>query len=101
MSALGAIVMYIVSMLSLLRLRKIAPQLRRPFAAPLYPYTPLTALALSALSLGVIVYFNPWISATFAAGFSIAWWYYRHTAGQRAAAAPDALLQAGAQNSEN
>jgi ethanolamine permease len=101
MSALGAIVMYIVSMLSLLRLRKTAPQLPRPFAVPLYPFTPLTALLLSALSLGVIVYFNPLISAVFAAGFIMAWCYYRVTAGQRAAAAPDASLQDGAQNSEN
>jgi len=94
MSALGAIVMYIVSMASLFRLRKIEPGLPRPFAAPLYPVTPLAALLLSVLSLGVIVYFNPLISAIFAAGFAGAWCYYRVTAAQRAAAAPDALLQA-------
>jgi len=93
MSALGAIVMYIVSMLSLFRLRKSAPQLSRPFAVPLYPVTPAVALLLSVLSLGVIVYFNPLISAIFAAGFAIAWGYYRMTANQRAAAAPDELLQ--------
>ena len=94
MSALGAIVMYVVSMLSLFRLRKIEPGLPRPFGAPLYPVTPLVALLLSVLSLGVIVYFNPLISAIFAAGFAGAWCYYRVTAAQRTAAAPDALLQA-------
>ena len=94
MAALGAIIMYIVSMLSLFRLRKIAPQLARPFAAPLYPLTPLVALALSVLSLGVIVYFNLPIAAVFAAGLGLACWYYRVTGAQRAAAAPDAMLQA-------
>jgi ethanolamine permease len=94
MSALGAIVMYIVSMASLFRLRKIEPGLPRPFAAPLYPVTPLVALLLSVLSLGVIVYFNPLISAIFATGFAGAWCYYRVTTAQRAVAAPDALLQA-------
>jgi len=81
-------------MLSLFRLRKIEPGLPRPFAAPLYPVTPLVALLLSVLSLGVIVYFNPLISAIFATGFAGAWCYYRVTASQRTAAAPDALLQA-------
>jgi ethanolamine permease len=93
MSALGAIVMYIISMLSLFRLRRIAPELARPFAAPLYPLTPLVALALSVLSLGVIVYFNVLITGVFACGLGFACWYYRVTGAQRAAAAPDALLQ--------
>jgi ethanolamine permease len=92
MSALGAIVMYIVSMLSLFRLRRIAPQLARPFAAPLYPLTPLVALLLSGLSLAVIVYFNALIAVVFASGLAGATWYYRVTAAQRAAATPDALL---------
>jgi amino acid transporter len=35
LSAFGAIVMYIASMLSLFRLRRCEPDLERPFAAPL------------------------------------------------------------------
>ncbi len=93
MAALGAIVMYIVSMLSLFRLRKIAPQLARPFAVPLYPLTPMVALVLSVVSLGVIVYFNLLIATVFAAGLGLACCYYRVTGAQRAAAAPDAMLQ--------
>jgi len=48
----------------------IEPGLPRPFAAPFYPVTPLAALLLSVLSLGVIVYFNLLISVIFAAGFA-------------------------------
>ncbi|HEV7392037.1 MAG TPA: ethanolamine permease, partial [Burkholderiales bacterium] len=65
LSALGAITMYICSLLALFRLRRSEPNLERPFRAPLFPVVPLIALALSVLSLGVIVYFNPGVTALF------------------------------------
>jgi ethanolamine permease len=86
LSALGAIAMYISSLLALFRLRKTEPLLERPFRAPLYPALPLLAFALSVLSLGVIVYFNPGLTALFVAGFAVAAVYYRVTGGQRDAA---------------
>jgi ethanolamine permease len=67
MSALGAIVMYIVSLLSLVRLRRREPGLVRPFRVPLYPLFPLVALAIAAVSLVAIVYYNPAVAALFAA----------------------------------
>jgi ethanolamine permease len=66
MSALGAIVMYVTSMLSLMRLRRREPQLERPFRAPLYPFFPLTALTIASVSLIAIVYFNPVVAGLFA-----------------------------------
>jgi ethanolamine permease len=87
LSALGAIVMYICSLLALFRLRRAEPNLDRPFRAPLYPVLPLVALALSLLSLGVIVYFNPGVSAVFLGGFALAVIYFKATAAQRALAA--------------
>ena len=66
MSALGAVVMYIISMLSLFRLRTREPHLERPFVAPLYPYVPFVALLLSLVCLVAIVYYNPWLSLLFA-----------------------------------
>lgn len=67
MSALGAIVMYIISLLSLVRLRHREPQLVRPFRVPLYPLFPLIALTIAAVSLVAIVYYNPAVAALFAA----------------------------------
>jgi ethanolamine permease len=67
MSALGAIVMYIISLLSLVRLRRREPQLVRPFRVPLYPLFPLIALTIAAVSLVAIVYYNPAVAALFAA----------------------------------
>jgi ethanolamine permease len=86
LSALGAIAMYICSLLALFRLRRSEPNLERPFRAPLFPALPLIALALSLLSLGVIVYFNPGITALFVGGFLLAVVYYRATAVRRAEA---------------
>ncbi|MET0391650.1 MAG: ethanolamine permease [Chitinophagaceae bacterium] len=57
-SVLGALVMYIISMLSLFRLRKKEPGLERPFRAPYYPWVPALALVLSAICLAAVVYYN-------------------------------------------
>ncbi|MFX7849636.1 amino acid permease, partial [Acinetobacter baumannii] len=43
LSAIGAVVMYIVAMISFLVLRKKQPGLHRPFVVPLYPYFPVMA----------------------------------------------------------
>jgi ethanolamine permease len=66
MSALGAIVMYITSLLSLIRLRRSEPHLERPFRAPLYPLFPVTALVIAVVSLIAIVYYNPLVAGLFA-----------------------------------
>lgn len=64
-SVLGAIVMYITSMISLFVLRKKEPLLERPFKAPLYPYFPILALLLAVVCLVAIVYYNPMLSVLF------------------------------------
>ncbi len=58
-SAIGALVMYIVSMISLFVLRHKEPHLERPFTTPFYPWFPLIALTLSVFSLIAIAWFNP------------------------------------------
>ncbi len=65
LSALGAIVMYIVSLLSLFRLRRIEPDLERPFRVPFYPVVPLIALSFSVVCLGAIIYYNPGLTVLF------------------------------------
>ncbi|MFN8354721.1 MAG: ethanolamine permease [Spirosomataceae bacterium] len=66
LSALGAVSMYLISMVSLFVLRRKEPHLERPFMAPFYPYFPATALLLSVVCLGAIVYYNPVLSLLFA-----------------------------------
>lgn len=54
-SVLGAVTVYIVSMLALFRLRRAEPNLERPFRAPLYPVLPAVALLFSVLALVAVV----------------------------------------------
>lgn len=76
LSVLGAIVMYVISMISLFVLRKKEPQLERPFKVPFYPLFPLLALGLSAISLGAIVYYNFGLSIIFFTGLLAVWLAY-------------------------
>ncbi|PVZ19519.1 MULTISPECIES: ethanolamine permease [unclassified Pseudomonas] len=66
MSVFGAIVMYIMSMLSLFKLRRSEPNLERSFRAPGYPIVPGIALALAVVCLVAMVWFNPTITVIFA-----------------------------------
>jgi ethanolamine permease len=86
MSVFGAIVMYIISMLSLFQLRRSAPQMVRPFRAPLYPFFPAFALLGSCVCLVTMVYFNPLMFAIFLGFMAVGGVYFVLTKGQRAAA---------------
>jgi len=67
MSVFGAITMYIISMLSLFRLRRSAPDMARPFRAPLYPWFPAFALAGACVCMATMIYYNALIFGIFAA----------------------------------
>ena len=71
LSVLGATVMYAVSMLSLLVLRKKEPHLERPFKAPFYPFFPIIAFILSLICMIAIVYYNQTIGIIFFGGMII------------------------------
>ncbi|WP_353721682.1 hypothetical protein [Dyadobacter sp. 676] len=68
LAALGAVVMYIISMIALFALRSKAPQLERPFTVPAFPYFPAIALVLSVLCLVAIIYYNFTLSLWFFTG---------------------------------
>ncbi len=72
LSVLGAIVMYIMSMISLFILRKKEPDLERPFIAPFYPVFPAIALLIAIICLIAIAYYNLQISLIFLAGLLVA-----------------------------
>lgn len=71
LSALDAVLMYILSMLSLFVLRRKMPNLQRPFRVPFYPYFPGVALVLSAVNFFAMVYYNPKIAAVLVAIFVV------------------------------
>ncbi len=71
----GALTLYIVSMIALLRLRKNEPDLERPFKVPLYPFTPIVALVIASVSFVAITFYNPVLAAVYFGllGVSFAW----------------------------
>ncbi|QHV99154.1 ethanolamine permease [Spirosoma endbachense] len=68
LSTIGAVVVYIVSMLALFKLRRSEPTLSRPFKAPFYPVFPALALLLAIVALAAMIYFYSWLCLLFLAG---------------------------------
>jgi ethanolamine permease len=58
LSVFGALTLYIISMISMLRLRKNEPDLERPFRVPLYPVFPLVALIIASLAIIAMTVYN-------------------------------------------
>ncbi|MFN6089007.1 MAG: ethanolamine permease [Cyclobacteriaceae bacterium] len=54
----GALTLYIIAMLSLIKLRTKEPHLVRPFRVPLYPIFPFVALAIASFSFVAMAIFN-------------------------------------------
>ncbi|WLS78056.1 ethanolamine permease [Erwinia pyri] len=92
MAVFGAIVMYLMSMLSLFRLRRIAPEMARSFRAPGYPIVPGIALVLALVCLIAMLWFNPVIGALFIAFMVAGYIYFLMTRNQRDSAPRDAML---------
>jgi len=68
LSVMGAVLMYMMSMVSLFVLRKKEPDLERSFTSPFYPYFPAIALILSTICLCAIIYYNWLLSLIFLGG---------------------------------
>ena len=92
MSVFGAIVMYILSMASLFKLRAAEPRLKRPFAAPAYPFFPAFALVAAVVCLGTMVYFNALVFAVFVGLMALGYGYFLLTGSRRGAAAAAAAV---------
>jgi len=87
MSVFGAIVMYIMSMLSLFKLRRSAPTLARSYRAPGYPLIPAFALCGAAICLIAMLWFNPQIGALFVGLMVAGYLYFLTTQSRRGAIA--------------
>lgn len=79
MAVFGANVMYIMSMLSLFRLRKTAPTLERSYRAPGYPVIPGIALVLSIICFITMLWFNPVIGGLFIGIMVLGYLYFLTT----------------------
>lgn len=91
MAVFGAIVMYIVSMMSLFALRKNEPNLERPFKSLAYPLFPAIALGLAAISLVTMIYFNFKLSLIFFGLMALAYVYFAMTQHHRDASSDNVI----------
>ncbi|OKS89161.1 ethanolamine permease [Mucilaginibacter polytrichastri] len=96
LSVLGAVVMYMMSMMSLFILRKKEPGLNRTFRAPFYPAFPAIALILSTVCLVAIVYYNLVVSSIFFAGLAVATLIFMLLGKHKIAITDDVLLEQAA-----
>jgi ethanolamine permease len=78
-SVIGALTMYVISMLALFHLRRRRPQMDRPFRAPFYPYAPAFALFASVFCLVSVLYLNLKLGLVFAALVCLGYVYFRFT----------------------
>lgn len=65
LSAMGAVLMYGISMVSLFVLRKNRSDLIRPYRVPFYPAFPAVALVLSTVCLGAMIYTHAVLAGIF------------------------------------
>lgn len=70
-SVMGALLMYIISLLSLFRLRKREPSLDRPFRTPGYPVVPMLALVMVLICFLITIWYNPITALVFAGGLML------------------------------
>jgi len=57
-SVFGALTLYIISMISVMVLRKNKPEMARPFKTPIYPLFPIVALIISCVSFIAMLIYN-------------------------------------------
>ncbi|PSR52383.1 ethanolamine permease [Adhaeribacter arboris] len=93
LSTFGAVVMYLVSMVSLFILRKKEPHLPRPFKAPGYPYLPAIAILLAAVSALAILYYYTWLCILFVAGLCITFLIFYLTGSHKKLISQDVTLK--------
>jgi ethanolamine permease len=83
MACFGALTLYIISMISLLVLRKKEPDLPRPFKTPFYPYFPVIALIVASIALVAMTSLNLKIAIIYvviiAATYTVFHFYFKRT----------------------
>jgi ethanolamine permease len=61
----GALTLYMISMLAMIKLRQSEPKLYRPFVSPCYPYFPIIALVVSTVSFIAMSVYNPGLAVIY------------------------------------
>lgn len=73
----GALSLYIISMVSVLALRKKEPNLERPFKVPLYPIAPIIALIIASVAFVAMTIYNPWLALIYFGILAISFFWFK------------------------
>jgi ethanolamine permease len=76
-SVLGAMILYIVSMVAILRLRKSEPDPGASIRVPFFPLTPIVALVIAVVSFIAMVWYNLVLSGIFVGIILVAYFIFR------------------------
>ncbi|MBB2150679.1 ethanolamine permease [Pedobacter gandavensis] len=76
-SVFGALTLYILSMISIMILRKREPDLPRPFRLRFYPLFPIIALVIASISIIAMFIFNPKLGLIYFSILAVAFLLYR------------------------
>ena len=82
-ACLGALSLYIISMVALLVLRKKEPELERPFKVPFYPWFPIIALVIACIAFLAITIYNLAIAFVYFSLLLIAYIWFRLFYGEK------------------
>ena len=93
LSVMGAVIMYMMSMISLFILRVKESDLERPFASPLYPVFPIIATAILIITVIAIIYYQWLLSLVFFTGLLLAMVLFILLGKHKVQITNDALLQ--------
>lgn len=73
----GALVLYIISLITIFALRKNHPNMARPFKTPFYPVAPAIGLVIAVVAFAAVIYYNQSLALIFGAIMAAAFVYYK------------------------
>jgi ethanolamine permease len=73
----GALTLYVMAMIAMIRLRKQEPELERPFKAPLFPFAPWLALIIAGISFVAMAIQDMKLAGIYLAILSGSWLLFR------------------------
>ncbi len=73
----GALSLYILSMISVIRLRLKFPEMERPFRVPLYPATPWVALVIASVAFVAITVYNPYLALIYFGILAVSYLWFK------------------------
>ncbi|EPR43713.1 ethanolamine transporter [Desulfovibrio sp. X2] len=77
LSCFGALTLYVISLVTYFALRRNAPEMHRPFKAPLYPLSPAVGLIIAVVALVAVTVYNLKLALIYGAILAVTFAYFK------------------------